>query len=272
MGQNNTKFTPNINNTELFNQYDSLKFRYHNDIIHCKASHVESFDRYSNIIPYEFNRVNLKHSDKLSYINASWFDSPLDNNRYIATQAPLPNTINHFWSMIYDYKVPAIYMLTKLKEETKVKADCYWPTDKPLIFRDLTIKLVDVKKYNKADLCKRIFEIRDRSSNNIHIVNQYHYTGWPDHSVPSSAAIDKLLDLMDRYYCSAHGPQVIHCSAGIGRTGVLLALHYCRIMIHSGMYSTIFHVIESLRKQRVGMVNTFDQYKFIHNYLANRYQ
>ncbi len=250
-------------------QRDNLAKEYHNipkvdkSIPLVKVQNTLSQNRYENIRPYQWNKVTAGGK----YINASWLSSSLHKNKYIATQAPLPNTCHLFWQMIYEYKIPAIYMLTSFCEKGQVKANCYWPTmGTSLKIGSIIITLTDYRRYSHCQLEKRTFSIYSRPDNISHLVQHYHYTGWPDFAAPKNQAIlNKVLDLMDRHY--NNGPQVIHCSAGVGRTGTLIALHSYLLARGAGIVVKMYDIVKSLRKERSYMVNDLKQYIFLHDYI-----
>jgi protein tyrosine phosphatase len=228
-------------------------------------------NRYTDVVPYRNNTVTVAGK----YINASFISSPLHRTAYIATQAPLPHTVETFWKMIDQYEVPAIYMLTKLVEKGRNKAYPYWGDVKETLdFERITVTLEHENEYNYTNLRKRVFRIRNKNTGTIRTVNHYMYTGWPDYGVPMEyQVLEKLLNLMDRYYTAINnsklGMQVIHCSAGVGRTGVLLALHIHRLARKINRPLSFRKIVLVMRSQRLLMVNTDEQYEFL--YAFSRY-
>ena len=204
-------------------------------------------NRYDGIYPYEHNSIKIDGE----YINAS-----LIHNKYIATQAPLPNTFDKFWKMVFNYKVPMILMLTKLTENGRIKAHKYWPSElgEKKVFGDISVKLLKV--YRNNVFTHRICILSNNKLSRA--VHHFHYKNWPDYSIPNNSEdIHQLLNLLDKYT----GIPLIHCSAGIGRTGVMVALHLKK---HNG--KSTYEIVEKLRKERAYMVNTENQYMFIENF------
>lgn len=238
-----------------------------------------SENRYKDVVPYQHNAVKVGSTYiNASFINSMFYPTCAEATAYIATQAPLPSTIETFWEMIDQYEVPAIFMLTKIVEKDRIKAYPYWgEADETIEFTNLNVTLVQCYKYNYADLTKTVFRVDNKRTGTSRMVNHYMYTGWPDFGVPRDhSVLRKLLDLMDRYYDAnfsrepsrtrVKGCQVIHCSAGVGRTGVLLALHIQREARRMGITTNFKQIVTSLRTQRPMMVNTLVQYQFLHSF------
>jgi len=212
------------------------------------------------------NRVILSKSQ---YINASKVS--IQSKNFISCQAPLPQTFNDFWTMVWEHKTPVIVMLTKLIEGKKIKAHCYWPSNigHAETFGDITVALESVEIDDK--MIKRVFSVSksDDSSEPLKVL-QIHYVDWPDFGVPENPiSIIKVIEEIESFVevsrASTTAPVVIHCSAGIGRTGTLLAI--ISFIEHKKMShpESIQDIVNSLRKQRIGMVQTFEQYRFIYN-------
>jgi len=230
------------------------------------AQNHRNKNRYPDILPYEKNRVVLSKSQ---YINASKVS--IQSKNFISCQAPLPQTFNDFWTMVWEHKTPVIVMLTKLIEGKKIKAHCYWPSNigHAETFGDITVVLDSVDSDDK--MVKRIFSVSriDDPSETLKVLH-IHYVDWPDFGVPENPhSIIKVIEEIDSFvevsHASSTAPVVVHCSAGIGRTGTLLAI--IAFIEHKKMshLESIQDIVNSLRKQRIGMVQTFEQYRFIYN-------
>lgn len=205
-------------------------------------------NRYTDVLPVEATRIKLApRADEpgSDYINANQVVDPTppshgDTNHYICAQAPLQNTLNDFWRMVWEQEVCMIVVLMRLAENGKVKGHRYWPkrSKRILQFSDITVTLVKGKHFphrtdelhdaKRDQTTIRVLELK-RGSERRNIV-QLHFKDWPDFGVPESTEpIRNLVKIMDFYRTRArvagiNGPVVIHCSAGIGRTGTYLAI------------------------------------------------
>lgn len=217
-----------------------------------KAIINESKNRYSNILPYDDSIVDLPVGDGISsqYINASWV-----TNKYIATQGPLNNTIEDFWSMIWHTNCTTIIMLTQLKEKDKPKCEKYWDT-KNIIMRN--------ESYISKDIIKREFIYHN--NNEQRIITQYHYISWSDFECPSLQSFLKLIDCINVHNL----PLCIHCSAGVGRTGVLITI--LTLMDQFKNNINIVETILQLREYRMNLVQSKEQLKFCYKVIAYLYK
>ena len=218
-------------------------------------------NRFRNVLPYDFNRVCLTGLD--NYINASHIAAPVGEEEchYIACQGPLPQTCEHFWQMIWEQDVSVIMMLTLDVESSKVRCHRYWPdcTETPLFVCDsqLKVSLVEGQTLEHFDI--KEIEIEKVTSGEIKRIYHLNYTTWPDYGVPSSTVpILQFLQLGHVYHTS--GPLVIHCSAGIGRTGALITIDIGLAKLEYDGKCDIFEIVKDLRRQRQGMIQTKDQY------------
>ena len=233
-------------------------------------------NRYVNILPLEESIVSLK--DK-TYINANYV---LDK-RYISTQAPLRNTIDDFWKMIWECNVNTIVMLTDFVENDIIKADVYWPNilNNTIKCGEYIVKYVSIETINneksEIDYLIRTFIITNEdptdvgskaSSSESRYVYHYHYLKWGDSSVPKDN--QSLLNMIKRLnihsITSPQRPIVVHCSAGVGRTGAFIAIHYL-ISLKRKERPSIFEIVRLIRKERESSVTTLEQYSWIYNFL-----
>jgi len=213
------------------------------------------------------------------YINANYINGeiPGSEKAYISCQAPLPNTLLHFWLMIWENNSSVIVILTRLVERDRPKALIYWPENvgDSKRFGGIVVTHRKSKTINPY-LEMRTFEV-DRDGVKRQIV-QFHYTEWPDFGIPSSTkTIRDLVCWMDLYrmkgaMAGLSGPIITHCSAGVGRTGTFLAVHVC--MEKMKYYNSLEHVniprtVLLLRQSRTGMVQTPEQYHFIYQVLQD---
>lgn len=227
-------------------------------------------NRYKTILPNPHSRVILKSkncNDLLgSYINANYIRGYLgDEKAYIATQGPMVNTVNDFWQMAWQEESPVIVMITKLKEKNE-KCVLYWP-EKRGIYGKVEVLVNHVREsehYTTRSLTLKC-------GNQTRSVQHYWYTSWPDHKTPDSAM--PLLELMtdvetDRRSSAAMGPVIVHCSAGLGRTGCFIATTIgCRQLQLEGVVD-VLSITCQLRADRGGMIQTGEQYEFVHHALS----
>ncbi|KAJ1424927.1 Tyrosine specific protein phosphatases domain [Sesbania bispinosa] len=232
-----------------------------------------SKNRYRDVIPFDKNRIVLKSSTDyrpaaLGYINASFIStsSPGTVSQFIATQGPLPHTYEDFWEMIIQYHCPAIVMLTRLVDNYKMIkcGDYFQAEDGPREFGNVSITSKWIQT-TESLLVLRHLEVNHREAEDTALsVLHIQYPEWPDHGVPNNTF--SVREILKRLYHlpPEHGPIVVHCSAGIGRTGTYCTIHNTIQRILAGDMSAvdIANTIAVFRSQRIGMVQTQDQYVF----------
>ncbi|XP_071485064.1 receptor-type tyrosine-protein phosphatase delta-like [Diadema antillarum] len=225
-------------------------------------------NRYINIIPYDHSRVILDTSPDVpheDYINASYVSGYLRPKAYIATQGPLTTTVVDFWRMVWQEKIPIIVMLTKLVENKKRKCDPYWPDDIET-YGDFTVTVIAERNYH--NYTERTLTIRKAWDPEERRVQHFHYTSWPDMGLPVSAT--PLLDFIHKvkeFEARPSGPTVVHCSAGVGRTGTYITLDSMMDMSAREQQINVLDFIYRMRTKRVKMVQTPEQYVFIYEAL-----
>ncbi|XP_064848149.1 receptor-type tyrosine-protein phosphatase mu-like [Oncorhynchus masou masou] len=223
-------------------------------------------NRYGNIIAYDHSRVRLQPLEgeqNSDYINANYVDGYHRPNHYIATQGPMQGTVFDFWRMVWQENTAAIVMVTNLVEVGRVKCCKYWPDDTE-IYRDIKVTLIETQLLSEYVI--RTFAVEKRGAHEIREIRQFHFTGWPDHGVPYHAT--GLLGFVRRVKAKTltiAGPMVIHCSAGAGRTGCFIVIDIMLDMAEREGVVDIYNCVRELRSRRVNMVQTEEQYVFIHD-------
>uniref|UniRef100_A0A672PRT9 protein-tyrosine-phosphatase n=1 Tax=Sinocyclocheilus grahami TaxID=75366 RepID=A0A672PRT9_SINGR len=223
-------------------------------------------NRYGNIIAYDHSRVRLQNLDgeqNSDYINANYVDGYHRPNHYIATQGPMQETAIDFWRMVWQENTATIVMVTNLVEVGRVKCCKYWPDDTE-IYRDIKVTLIETQLLSEYVI--RTFAVEKRGAHEIREISQFHFTGWPDHGVPYHAT--GLLGFVRRVKAKSPpnaGPIAVHCSAGAGRTGCFIVIDIMLDMAEREGVVDIYNCVRELRSRRVNMVQTEEQYVFIHD-------
>ncbi|CAJ1976846.1 unnamed protein product [Sphenostylis stenocarpa] len=229
-------------------------------------------NRYTDVLPFDENRVVLKSSTDYrpaaqGYINASLVStsSPGNVSQFVATQGPLPHTYEDFWEMIIQYRCPAIIMLTRLVDNYKMKCGDYFQAeDGPREVGNISV-IGKWMNTTETSLVLRLLEVNHREVEDAPIsVLHIQYPEWPDHGVPKDTLAVREIWKRLCHLPPNLGPIVVHCSAGIGRTGTYCTIHNTIQRILAGDMSAvdIANTIAVFRSQRIGMVQTQDQYIF----------
>lgn len=224
-------------------------------------------NRYANVVAYDHSRVVLTNMDGIpgsDYINANYIDGYDKPKAYIATQGPLPETFGDFWRMVWEEGSATIVMLTNLEERTRVKCDQYWPTRGSSTYGDIQVTLLDTTVL--AHYTMRSFRIQVVGEVEVRDIRHLQYTAWPDHGVPDHPTPFLIfLKRVKSLNPPDAGPIISHCSAGIGRTGAFIVIDCMLERLRYENTVDIFGCVTSLRAQRSYMVQTEDQYVFIHD-------
>ncbi|XP_028306257.1 protein tyrosine phosphatase receptor type Db isoform X23 [Gouania willdenowi] len=226
-------------------------------------------NRYANVIAYDHSRVILSSIDGVpgsDYINANYIDGYRRQNAYIATQGSLPETFGDFWRMIWEQHTANIIMMTKLEEKSRVKCDQYWPTRGTETYGLIQVTLLDTVEL--ATYSVRTFALYKSGSNEKREIRHFQFTAWPDHGVPEHPT--PFLAFLRRVKaCNPPdaGPLIVHCSAGVGRTGCFIVIDAMTERIKHEKTLDVYGHVTLMRSQRNYMVQTEDQYIFIHDAL-----
>nr|XP_030134801.1 receptor-type tyrosine-protein phosphatase F isoform X17 [Taeniopygia guttata] len=226
-------------------------------------------NRYANVIAYDHSRVILTSIDGVpgsDYINANYIDGYRKQNAYIATQGPLPETLSDFWRMVWEQRTATIVMMTRLEEKSRVKCDQYWPSRGSETYGMIQVVLLDTVEL--ATYTVRTFALYKNGSNEKTELRQFQFMAWPDHGVPEyPTPILAFLRRVKACNPTDAGPMVVHCSAGVGRTGCFIVIDAMLERMKHEKTVDIYGHVTCMRSQRNYMVQTEDQYIFIHEAL-----
>ncbi|XP_053369168.1 receptor-type tyrosine-protein phosphatase S isoform X12 [Clarias gariepinus] len=264
--------------TELLKANDNLKLSQEYESIdpgqqftweHSNLEVNKPKNRYANVIAYDHSRVILAPIDGIAgsdYINANYIDGYRKQNAYIATQGPLPETFGDFWRMVWEQRAATVVMMTRLEEKSRIKCDQYWPSRGTETYGMTQVTLLDTIEL--ATFCVRTFSLHKNGSSEKREVRQFQFTAWPDHGVPEYPT--PFLAFLRRVKtCNPPdaGPIIAHCSAGVGRTGCFIVIDAMLERIKHEKTVDIYGHVTLMRAQRNYMVQTEDQYSFIHDAL-----
>ncbi|XP_062618537.1 receptor-type tyrosine-protein phosphatase kappa-like isoform X1 [Saccostrea cucullata] len=234
----------------------------------AKKTENKDKNRYGNIIAYDHSRVILKpvngdiHDD---YTNANFIEGYKKPKAYIAAQGPTKSTMNDIWRMVWEEKSKTVIMLTNPTETGKKKCEQYWPdAGETKEYAGIKVKQVSIESL--PDFSIRTFHIQKDGENRT--IKQFHYTTWPDHGVPRFGHSLLLMRQKIRAYDPLNnGPPIVHCSAGVGRTGTYIAVDVnLEEAKHEGIID-VHNFVQLMRTQRVNMVQTLEQYIFVYDVL-----
>ncbi|XP_078327334.1 uncharacterized protein LOC111111930 isoform X4 [Crassostrea virginica] len=229
-------------------------------------------NRFKTTFPYDHSRVILKEKwtdNDNDYINANFIKNCNGDEAYIAAQGPKKVTLADFWRMIWQENVKLVVMLTNIVENGKNKCTQYWPEkDKGMDVGPCKIKLLEETEY--AFHTYRKFTVQQNNSN-TRTIAQFHYTAWPDHGTPEELGLVQFHRAVTKKYQTG-GLMLVHCSAGVGRTGTFIGLD--SLLQHGRKFGRInvFEFVHQMREERMTMVQTAEQYIFLHKALLCGFQ
>ena len=253
------KFTSICNKDNIQNEFLLLEYYEKNHFLQLSKDNPKN--RYTDIRTYDYNKVPLKTNE---YINASFIHIPNENS-FISTQGPIESSINDFWEMIFEYDCKIILMLCNEIEGGKKKCTEYWKS-KNSIFK------IEYKEEKKKDLIIRNITLsKDKIIKNV---TQIQYKGWPDHGIPKIEeaynSFIYMINFINEY--SQNCPVVVHCSAGVGRTGTFLSIYNLLEEIEKKKNNqiiqfSIFNVVRKLKEMRMYLVQNDLQYYFVYLFI-----
>ncbi|XP_025406029.1 tyrosine-protein phosphatase non-receptor type 1-like isoform X2 [Sipha flava] len=258
---------------EIATEYNALNSNWKTNIstkTNCDIAMLlenKSKNRYADIIPYDYNRVILKQRSN-NYINASFIKYDKNIREYIACQAPMKNTCTDMWQMVLEQDVVSIVMLCETSETNKAKCEKYFPNDE-----EISIQFGDIKV---AEIIMNDYKMNSFTMKNLTVhkgnlkksIRHFQYHGWPDFGIPKDpSTLMKFCEVVQSK--SPEGLIVVHCSAGVGRTGTYITCDIFMQLIQKNIKPlSVYRTVQKLRGQRKNMVQTQDQYEFIYTYLA----
>ncbi|KAI6184291.1 Protein-tyrosine-phosphatase [Aphelenchoides bicaudatus] len=257
-------------------EYEEFRFVGNNQTcIAAETGPNRAKNRFTNILPYDHSRVKLIAVDDdtgSDYINASYISGFSQKREFIAAQGPLPSTRDHFWRVVWEQNCPAIVALTKCMEKGREKCHQYWPDDKnrSVLYGDIEVTLLNESEYDE-------YVVRQLRLSNLAEPNQpartvlhLHYQAWPDFGAPEHPAgiVNFSRLFRSKLPPSPHNkPTIVHCSAGVGRSGTFIALDRLVQNIELGRPLDVFGIVHEMRMERCYMVQNEQQYIFIHQCL-----
>uniref|UniRef100_A0A673AFV3 protein-tyrosine-phosphatase n=1 Tax=Sphaeramia orbicularis TaxID=375764 RepID=A0A673AFV3_9TELE len=256
-------------NLRLSQEYESIDPSQQFTWEHSNLEVNKPKNRYANVIAYDHTRVVLAPIEGIlgsDYINANYIDGYRKQNAYIATQGPLAETFGDFWRMVWEQRAASVVMMTRLEEKSRIKCDQYWPSRGTETYGMIQVTLLDTMEL--ATFCIRTFSLHKSGSSERREVRQFQFTAWPDHGVPEYPT--PFLNFLRRVKaCNPPdaGPIIAHCSAGVGRTGCFIVIDGMLERIRHERTVDIYGHVTLMRSQRNYMVQTEDQYSFIHESL-----
>ena len=267
------KQAQNFKTKFILKEYQNLQKFVDDDEEHTKYLHSSGgiLDRYPDIKAYDHNKITI---DKDRYINASPINI-ISDKYFIGTQGPKDETIEDFWRMIDEHKCNIIIMLCNISEGGLPKCAKYW--DNNIKMENYTIMLKNEE--NKDQYIIRDILLRNKN-NQERIIKQIQFTGWPDHGVPDGRdgkvfdIFSEIIEKTDQY--KGDGPIVVHCSAGVGRTGTYIAMYALQKEIKKQINDkveiikfSIFNLVRKMKEMRRFLVPVPEQYVFIYEFVKH---
>uniref|UniRef100_A0A8C6WVW9 Tyrosine-protein phosphatase non-receptor type 9 n=1 Tax=Neogobius melanostomus TaxID=47308 RepID=A0A8C6WVW9_9GOBI len=255
---------------------------------HSQAVYNQDKNRYGDVLCLDQTRVKLKlrRNERSDYVNASYMDGYKQKNAYIGTQGPLDRTYGDFWRMVWEQNVLVVVMTTRTEEGSRRKCGQYWPLEEGGQEVYGHIAVVNQRVDHHSHYNHTTLELHNTETCEQRQVSHFQYLSWPDYGVPTSAVT--LIDFLgavkkqQKKMVKALGPQwtghplgppmVVHCSAGIGRTGTFCALDICLSQLQDMGSLNVQQTVRRMRTQRAFSIQTPDQYYFCYNAILEHAQ
>uniref|UniRef100_A0A673K2N6 Tyrosine-protein phosphatase non-receptor type 9 n=1 Tax=Sinocyclocheilus rhinocerous TaxID=307959 RepID=A0A673K2N6_9TELE len=273
----------------IYLEYEELRREQPPGTFTCAlAAHNQERNRYGDVLCLDQTRVRLKarRNERSDYINASFMDGYKQKNAYIGTQGPLEKTYGDFWRMVWEQSVLVIVMTTRTDEGGRRKCGQYWPKEEGGQEVYGHIAVVNHRVDKQAHYNQTTLELHNTETFEQRQVTHFQFLSWPDYGVPSSAL--SLIDFLgavkhqQQWAVQAFGsqwrghplgpPMVVHCSAGIGRTGTFCALDICLSELQDVGTLNICQTVRRMRAQRAFSIQTPEQYYFCHTAILEHAQ
>lgn len=210
----------------------------------------------------------LKSDPSSDYINANYINGYHKSKAYICTQGPVEKTVSDFWRMVWQEEICKFIMAANLVEDGKRKVERYWP-ETCSKYGDIMVTLVSEEVF--VDYTIRTFKIHKSGAASKRVVKQFHFTAWPDHGVPAHPlSLVQMIELAKAHAPSSKAPLLLHCSAGVGRTGTIVLMELALDMARAEKRVDVMGLLYKLRQQRINLVETVEQYEFVHEALVER--
>ena len=235
----------------------------------CDAPENANKNRYPDIKSYDQTRCRLNKIESIpgsDYINANFVHGPgHSTKRFICAQGPLTPTIGDFWRMVSEQRAGIVVMLTGFEEQGRTKCVQYWNDDKATQPYE-NLHLTPVSKKDYSDYTIRSFTLRNTITGECRDVLHFHFMAWRDFLAPEQPSwLLRFIKRVNEHHCPDRGPIVVHCSAGVGRTGTFIAIDSLIGQIDAGAEQiNVFETVLLLRRQRSLLVQSLKQYVFVY--------
>ncbi|XP_046560689.1 receptor-type tyrosine-protein phosphatase kappa-like [Haliotis rubra] len=246
-------------------EYQKLPSDFAKPYTHSQQPENKGKNKYRGYYPYDDTRVVLKElpdQPGSDYINASYIDGYSRPKAYIAAQAPNNTTLTDFLRMIWEQNCTRIVILTNLVEMGRVKCEAYWSDTSDLLTDGFTVSVTSISV--RAHWIVRELQVTQRETNTSRCFHHFQFTTWPDHGIPEEMALTEFLWLIRTSRTTQADPLLVHCSAGIGRTGTYIALDYLLDQALAEDAVDVFGCVSGMRDQRKGMIQTQEQYTCVY--------
>uniref|UniRef100_A0A1B6D8V8 Tyrosine-protein phosphatase domain-containing protein n=2 Tax=Clastoptera arizonana TaxID=38151 RepID=A0A1B6D8V8_9HEMI len=248
---------------------------------HARLRPNQPKNRYTDVLCYDHSRVLLSQMDSdptTDYINANFVDGYKQKNAFISTQGPLPKTCGDFWRMVWEQQTLVVVMTTRAMERGRTKCAQYWQEEEGASANHGYFKVTTQAIEQHPDYVISSLLVKNNLTEESREVSHYQFTSWPDYGVPMSAMAmlefmqrvrvcqsEMLMALGDLWAGHPRGPPIIvHCSAGIGRTGTFCTLDICISRLEESGSVDVRGTVERIRSQRAFSIQMPDQYIFCH--------